>query len=105
MHVGTDLVKISRIKLENHFIEKVLTKEEKEIMKKEKNKQEFLAGRYALKEAIIKTFEGEKTVLMNEINIKRNSQGAPICEYESYRIIGSISHDGEYVTAVAIRME
>ncbi len=106
MHIGTDLVKIDRIKINsNAFLNKVLTKEEKELYECEKNKQKFLAGRYALKEAIIKTFEGKQIILMNEINIKKNENGSPICEYKNYSIIGSISHDGEYAIAVAIRME
>ena len=106
MHIGIDLVKIDRINIYNEsFLEKVLSKEEFKIFESENKKEEFLAGRYALKEAIIKTFEGKKVVLMNEINIRKDENGVPSCEYENYNIIGSISHDGEYAVAVAIRME
>lgn len=105
MHVGTDLIKIDRIVLNDSFIDKVLTKEEKEYMKSVKKKQEYVASRFALKEAIIKTFEGKKIVLMNEINIKNNGEGVPVCEYKNHNIIGSISHDGEYAIAFAIRLE
>ena len=106
MHIGIDLVKIDRINIYNEsFLEKVLSKEEFKIFEIENKKEEFLAGRYALKEAVIKTFEGKKVVLMNEINIKKDENGVPSCEYENYNIICSISHDGEYAVAVAIRME
>ena len=105
MHVGIDMVKIDRIHLDKRFIEKVLTVEEINDYSERHKKKEFLAGRLALKEAIIKTFDGKETVLMNEIHIDTNSEGVPICNYKKHKIIGSISHDGEYAVAVAIRME
>lgn len=106
MHVGIDIVKIDRLDISNNsFLSKVLSNDEIEIFNNENKKREFLAGRYALKEAIIKTFEGNKVVIMNEINIRRNENGVPICEYENYNIVCSISHDGEYAIAIAIRME
>ena len=106
MHIGIDLVKIDRLNYKNNsLISKILTDEEKSIFYGEKDKQKFLAGRFALKEAIIKTFEGKETIIMNEINIIRDENCVPICEYKNHVIKGSISHDGEYAIAMAIRLE
>lgn len=108
MNIGCDIVKISRFKnKKRNFLEKVLSIEEIEIYEKYSNdcKLQFLAGRFALKEAIIKTFCGKKIVLMNEIKILNDANNALICKYKKYKIKGSISHEKEYAIAYAILME
>ena len=108
MNIGCDIVKIDRFKcIKNGFIEKILSKEEIEIynMKESNNRIQYLAGRFALKEAIIKTFCGKKTVLMNEISILNDENGALICKYKNYNIMGSIAHEKEYAIAYALLLE
>jgi holo-[acyl-carrier protein] synthase len=50
--VGVDLLEIERVP--ERIAERVLGEEEKEILRVRKNKKEFVAGRFALKEAFFK---------------------------------------------------
>jgi holo-[acyl-carrier protein] synthase len=55
MKVGTDIVEIARIPADNlAFINGVLSPEERLILEKRTNKAEFIAGRFAAKEAFLK---------------------------------------------------
>lgn len=106
MNIGCDIVKVSRFaNVNNSFIEKILSDEEIKIYIQRKDKVSFLAGRFALKEAIIKTFSGKEEVLMNEISIINDVNGRPICKYKNYEILGTIAHEKEYAIAYAIRKE
>ena len=84
------------------FINKVLTVAEQEIFnsfQSDSRKLEFLAGRFACKEAYAKalgTGIGETTFL--DIEILRNEAGAPISKQAQV----SISHDGDYCIAVVM---
>ena len=53
--VGVDIVKISRFKdVSEHFINRILTIEEKKEYLKRENKSQYLASRFAVKEAYYK---------------------------------------------------
>lgn len=84
------------------FINKVLTIKEQEIMnslESSSRKLEFLAGRFACKEAFAKalgTGIGETDFL--DIEILRNDIGAPVSSQGQV----SISHDGDYCIAVVM---
>lgn len=104
--IGIDLVENERIKnsINNNFINMVLTKEEKNIyLKKNKTKQlEFLCGRFAAKEAIIKAVNKLENPHFLEIEILNNKNGSPYVKFKNYHIEISISHEKKYTIANAI---
>lgn len=104
MSVGIDLCQISRVKLEQRFVEFVLSKKEQELMNKRTKKEEFLAGRFAAKEAFLKANHmGLGEIKMNEIEVLNKENGAPFIIYDNKVFEDvSISHDGDYAIAVVI---
>lgn len=96
--IGVDIVKIDRINFK--IKEKVLAKEELELFSKMSiNRQkEFLAGRFAIKEALYKA--GLK-INFNEMNIKYNRDNSIYLEnYNKIKI--SISHEKDYAIGYAL---
>ena len=80
----------------------VLTDKELEIYhQKGINKIQFLAGRYAGKEAFMKAIEkGIDQTSFKQIEILYKSSGAPILTYQNHEYEISISHDGDYAVAI-----
>lgn len=104
--VGIDIVEIDRIKKQidnKRFVEMVLSSEEIERFNNfsEIRKTEFLAGRFACKEAIIKCLSDYENVNMSSLNITNNEKGKPEIEYKDYIILLSISHERHYAIAIA----
>ena len=104
--VGIDIVEIDRIKKQidnKRFVEMVLSSEEIERFNNfsDIRKTEFLAGRFAAKEAIIKCLSDYENVNMNSLNITNNEKGKPEIEYKDYIILLSISHERHYAIAIA----
>ena len=101
MEVGIDLVKKDRFNnLESNFINRVYTKEELDLYSSlSGNKRiDFLASRWAVKEAIFKAL-GNKDYL--HYAILNNEKGKPfILNHPEIKV--SISHDGDYVIAIVI---
>ncbi len=108
--IGTDIIAIERIrqlKNKNHFINKILSAEEIllfESFKNENRQNEFLAGRFAVKEAMYKALgtmcEGWQ---YTDVVILNDDSGAPyIKSPELDRIHLSISHCREHATAFVI---
>lgn len=105
MDIGVDIVENKR--LENNslnFIKMILTDKELEIynFKKGSKKLEFLCGRFAAKEAIIKCISNYENPHMKEIEITNNEIGKPIVKYKNYNIKVSISHEKDYTIAEAL---
>lgn len=102
--VGIDIVKIERIKLNKRFISLVLSPREIEILSTKDNKKEFLAGRFAAKEAFLKANKkGLFEMSLNEIEVLADANGAPYILYQNKRYEDvSIAHEKEYATAVVI---
>lgn len=105
--IGTDIVKIIRIR--PSVIRKVLSEEEIERMStfvSEQRKQEFLAGRFAAKEAMKKAMPHfEKFKSMTEIVISNDETGAPYLKspvYDDKKIHISISHEREFATGLCV---
>ncbi|NDI35157.1 holo-ACP synthase [Chengkuizengella sediminis] len=119
--IGNDLIEISRVENvvnKNHgkkFVDRILTPQEKNIyMKREKNSVEFVAGRFAAKEAVVKALGcgiGKK-IGFQDINIVPNELGKPICHisgqiledlgvFES-KIHISITHSATMAAAFAV---
>lgn len=98
MNIGIDIVKISRFENKDiHFIKRVLTEKELLIYNNllEEKKTQYLASRWASKEAIYKANHDEHYLSYSILN-KEN--GEPyVDDHEEIKI--SISHDGEYVIA------
>lgn len=105
LRLGTDLVFLPRFQDkidDDKFIDRILTKAEKNIFKQIRNEDlrlEFLAGRYACKEAYSKALgTGIGVVDFLDVEILRNDLGAPISQAGQF----SISHDGDYLVAVCL---
>ena len=103
--IGIDIVEIDRIKsaLSDSFVSKVLSKDEINTFNnyKDNRKIEYLAGRWACKEAIIKCLSDYETPLMTDLTIINNDKGKPIINYKDYDIELSISHEIHYAIAIA----
>ena len=103
MRIGCDLVYVPRVK--ERIAEAVLTDKERLDMAScpEGKRLEFLAGRFAAKEAVMKAYGvGMKGMLFTEIEVSYDENGAPYATYKGQRIAISISHDGDYAYAVAL---
>ena len=113
--LGIDICKNARMQrildnpvIKNRFIDKMLNPQEK----REDIKAQFLASRWAVKEAVYKA-AGNQLLLFPEIIVKKSDDGQPSIEY-----IGStkdklakkgvtstwvsISHEDEYSVAVVL---
>ena len=105
-NIGIDIVTNERIRqsINENFLNKILTFKEQEIYnKKNGNKKlEYLCGRYAAKEAIIKALNKYEITNFQEIEILNDKKGAPIANCKNYNIIISISHEKKYTIAEAI---
>jgi len=80
--IGTDICEINRIKPGEGFANKVLSESELEVLKIKKNKQVYLAKRFAAKEAISKAFGcgiGSK-LSFKDISVLNNESGSPYVE-------------------------
>lgn len=102
--VGIDICKISRIKLKEKFLKKILHKEEyvffKQLVSK-KRKKEFVAGRWSAKEAIYKALNFN--ISFNEILIKSDGKKPRVIFPENLSKFNiSISHDEKYAISIAI---
>jgi holo-[acyl-carrier protein] synthase len=116
--IGTDIVEISRIEkaLSRHssFIERIFSEEEIEYFSSKKLGPEFIAGRFAVKEAVSKALgTGFRGFTLKDICIKRTSLGKPTVilkkkakfiaeKYGDYKIHISISHERNNAVAFAI---
>jgi holo-[acyl-carrier protein] synthase len=107
--IGTDIIEIERVRkaLSEAFMSKVLSAQEMERTAKmsEERKAQFVAGRFAAKEAIIKCLSGYERPVMSDLNIVNDEEGKPEITYKDYRILISISHEKAYATAVALLQE
>lgn len=102
--IGIDLVLLSRIRLSESFINTVLTEQEREEYNRrssEKRRKEYLAGRFAAKEAIFKASQ-EKDYL--KLSVLSDEDGRPYVKGHPDLDV-SISHDGDYVVAVALKKQ
>lgn len=110
MHVGIDLVKISRFENVKH-LDKIFTKKELLYLEKNYNHKETIAGMYAAKEAFLKaTKKGIHQCSLLDIEILHQDDKVPFIllhgqlkkETPYSNIEVSISHDGDYATAIVL---
>jgi len=107
--IGIDIVENNRIQqsLCPQWIDMVLTSNEKQIytQKKGKKQLEFLCGRFACKEAIIKAISQYENPHFQEIEIINKENGQPVAIFKNYHILISISHEVHYTIAQAILIQ
>ncbi len=111
--IGIDLIELERIKKSieknNRLITRILTRKEQNVfqeLRSERRKIEFLAGRFAAKEAFAKaTGQGIGKLSFQDIEVLANQHGAPMMTvkgYESYQIFLSITHSDHYAAAQVV---
>lgn len=104
--IGTDIISIQRISLEDHFVQRILTPDEIVLLKSMNShdrQQEFVAGRFAAKEALMKalgTGIGESS--FHDFTILPDAKGQPQCIIKGYKVHLSISHDAGIAMAFAV---
>lgn len=99
--VGCDIVKIERLKQnQDQLAQRILSAREHVMYSSFTGVRQlqFLAGRYAAKEAIFKAHNEFKTISNIEI---LQINGKPECVIDGYTIHVSISHEDEYAIAYA----
>ena len=110
--IGIDIVEFSRIErignLEK-FVDKILSEEEKKvyaILFNEQRRLEYLAGRFATKEAIYKAAPDlckGKTFKM--FSILNDESGAPYLAHpKTSKMMITLSHSDNYVVALAVHL-
>src|SRR5690625_977819 len=111
--IGIDIIELDRIEKSlakrERFVKRILTTaEEKHYYKlrSDRRKLEFLAGRFAVKEAFAKAAgTGIGKLSFQHIEILPNSNGAPklkVDGYEDYLLWVSLSHSEKYAIAQVI---
>lgn len=116
--VGVDIVEIRRISeamsKHNNFIDRIFSKNEIEYLKSRNLRPEFVAGRFAAKEAVSKALgTGFSGFEFKDIEIDRTAAGKPIVvlkgkakliaqKYGNYKVHLSISHGIDNAIAYAI---
>ncbi len=105
--IGVDIVENDRMAhalATPHLPEKILTPTElAEYHKRQPTKSlEYICGRFAAKEAIIKALHHHFSPHYLEIEILENSDGSPRPCCKNYNIKLSISHERHYTVATAI---
>lgn len=111
--IGIDIIELNRIKKSvnknKRFVTRILTNKEKEVydkLERESRKIEFLAGRFAAKEAFAKaTGRGIGELSFQHIEILSKLNGEPYLTakgYETETIFISISHSEQYAIAQVI---
>lgn len=115
MHsIGIDLIKNDRFKElinNNTFINKVFNKDELNYIEKAKYSLNTISGLYAAKEAFLKAIKkGINNYSLKDIEVVHDDNNAPSIIlhnelkelYNNYNISLSISHDGDYTTAIVL---
>ena len=111
MKIGCDISKMGRFEnTSTGFLEKYFTSREIEYINKKYHRTETISGMFAAKEAVFKTFKLDSFPILKDIEVLHENNIPTIKldgEYEKYNgnIDVSISHDGEYSIAYAVRVE
>ncbi|MDT8336387.1 MAG: holo-ACP synthase [Candidatus Izemoplasmatales bacterium] len=105
--VGVDICQNNRVK--TTLSERILSDEEKMLFDKiklENQKIEFLAGRFAVKEAIIKSISPlDYEIGMRDLVVLNDEKGMPYLKQPTFfdkKIFISLSHEKEYSVGYAI---
>ena len=107
INVGIDIVEINRFQLlpyakNKKFYENIFKKSEIVYCTKFKNPYPHFAGRFAIKEALIKSIEIKIKMKDIEIFQKKSKPMIKTLEEIPYIFRISLSHDGKYTIAIVI---
>ena len=113
LYIGTDLVDIDRIKIsiekyQTKFLDRVFSAEEQEYCQSKSNPAIHYAGRFAAKEAVIKSIKSsgfDKHIELRSISIINNADGSPHVDLDiKYNglVKVSISHTETHAIAFAL---
>ncbi len=108
-----DLIELNRIKASldrnERFADRILTENEQESygsLPSFNRRVEYIAGRFAAKEAFAKAVgTGIGRLSFQDIEVLNDSNGAPVLTakgYEEYNIFVSITHSKEYAAAQVV---
>lgn len=108
--IGIDIIELSRVQKildrQQKFVDRVLTPFEKEKLETlvGRRKVEYLAGRFAAKEAFSKAYGTGigKELSFLDIEIHSDGQGKPVIVKPEMRVHLSISHSNEYAIAQVV---
>lgn len=111
--IGIDLIELGRIKKSieknDRLVSRILTRKEQHVfheLNSERRRVEFLAGRFAAKEAFAKaTGQGIGKLSFQDIEVLPSQKGAPMMNakgFEAYEIHISITHSEHYAAAQVI---
>jgi|TARA_Y100000310_G_scaffold311826_1_gene358505 holo-[acyl-carrier protein] synthase len=117
--IGTDIVGVARVsriyeKYGKRFLDKILTPDEKEYCLSHENPSQYIAARFAAKEATAKCFGHGIGAKMEwkHIELRRRKSGQPYIQFSEHalktfcnlecEVYISVSHTKEYATATAI---
>ncbi len=112
--VGIDILNVNRmekIKNKEKFMKNIFNEKEIEYIQKKNNNNQTIAGLYCAKEAFLKAIKkGIDYYSLKDIEVSHNEDGAPFIilhnelekKYKNIDISLSISHDGEYATAIVL---
>lgn len=108
--IGCDIVKIDRFeKLMTNkvFLDKYFSLDEQKYILSKQNKAQTMAGIFACKEAVLKALKIGigGGILLKDVQVLHDSLGAPKVKLNGHNVQVSISHDGEYAFAVAIKTD
>jgi holo-[acyl-carrier protein] synthase len=110
--IGIDIVELEEIKerLSDRFVKRILSVREQERYYNIKNMErrlQFLAGRFAAKEAYTKVYKEFNTSLnFTDVEVFNDPTGAPYIETEYHpedTILVSISHSRNYAIAIVTK--
>lgn len=103
MEIGVDIVYIPRLEGRDDLAKKILSDEEYEIYCSRLDKAQFLAGRFACREAFVKAKKGQIDFhQFNKIRVLYDAFNAPYLMYEGLKYPVSIAHDKDYAIATVI---
>ena len=105
MSIGVDLTYIPRFEGKIALAKKILAAEEYEQYVNHARPAQFLAGRFAAKEAFLKAWNQLPMPDLNTIIIRIGLQGQPYITFMDERYDLSIAHDGDYAIATVIIMK
>jgi|TARA_Y100000310_G_scaffold311580_1_gene358003 holo-[acyl-carrier protein] synthase len=117
--IGTDIVDVARVKsiYEKYgvrFLDKILTPDEKEYCLSHENPSQYIAARFAAKEATAKCFGHGIGAKMEwkHIELRRRESGQPYIQFSKHAletfcnlecdVYVSVSHTRDYATATTI---
>ncbi len=114
--IGMDLIELNRIQTSidrnKRFIDRVLTEKEKKtyvLLTSQKRRVEYVAGRFAAKEAFAKAVgTGIGRLSFQDMDVMNDEHGAPFINvkgYEDINIFLSITHSRDYAAAQVVLEE